>query len=184
VPGTLRSQAGDAEGGLDQNASNVANAYGICVPRMGPAASLGAVAGVAELLAVPGLEVAAPEEPVIADALVGVPVGQRLVEPVVGLEDVVMRPAVDDAVCVIIVVEVDDVIGDEVHGAVELSEGSVEERLHSLTARAVAAVGHVLGEQGRDGVEILAVDSERVPLRQLADPVTGDELFDGVHGLS
>ena len=114
--GQEHAQEGGAVGGRAQNASNVANAFGICGPAhrslalAGQFHTFGAVVGVAELLAVPGLEAAAPEEPVVADTFVRVPVGERLVEPVLGFEHVVLGPAVDDAVRVVVVVEVDDVV--------------------------------------------------------------------------
>src|SRR5262249_34734662 len=94
--------------------------------------ALGPVMRVPDLLPIPRLELAASEQPFVTYALVGVPVRDRLIEPVLGSEHMVMRSAVDDTVCMVVVVEVDDVVGDEVHGAVELPEDVVVERLHSL----------------------------------------------------
>ncbi len=123
------------------------------------------------MLAIPRLHAAASEEPVLADAFIGVPVRQRLIEPVSRVEHVVLRKAVDNTARVIVVIEVDDVVGDQVHRTVECAQRLVVERLHAVTAGAISAIVDVLDEQPGDPVEILTVDCQRVPLSQVMNLV-------------
>src|SRR5207302_689630 len=80
-------------------------------------------------------------------------------------------PAVDDAVSVVVAVEVDDVVADQVHRAVEQPKALVVERLDARPARPVAAVVDIVGEEHGQAVDILAVDRDRVALGQLTDLV-------------
>ena len=115
------------------------------------------------------------------DPNIGIPIGQRLVEPVLGLEHVVLSEAIDDAVSMVGFVQIDDVVGHQVHGAVELAQGLVVKAPHPIEALPKASVVYVGSEKARYGIEILAVDGEGVAQRQLLDGVAIDEALKVVH---
>ena len=85
-----------------------------------------AMLGMAEVLAIPRSQPAAAEAPfgagAVAHPFIRVEVGECFVEPVLGLEHMMARLAVHDAVRMRVVVEVDHVVRDEVHRAVKVPQ--------------------------------------------------------------
>src|SRR5713101_4956192 len=134
-----------------------------------------------ELLLVPELRIPAAEVPPVVVALVGVEVDHGEIEPVFRFEHVVVGPAVDHAMGAVVAVEVDDVISDHVHGAMERPEDVVVEDLHPLTPSAVPPVVDVFDEEHRDGLEVLRVDRHSVAGRELVDLVAGYQFLQRVH---
>ena len=69
-----------------------------------------------------------------------------------------LAAAVDDALSMVGVVQIDYVVGDEVEGAVEVAQGLVVEASYSIGAVTEASVVHVGSEEAGQGVEVLAVE--------------------------
>jgi hypothetical protein len=134
--------------------------------------------GVAELLAVPRFEDATAKEPFIANTLVRVEVRECHVKPVLRVEDVMLGAAVDKTVGVEIVVELDGMVGNQVHRAMEIPENMVVVRLDSVTSGPVTAIVDVLDKERGDAVHILAVDRDGIPIRQLMNLVARDQLVE------
>lgn len=97
------------------------------------------------------------------------------------VEAVVVHSAVEDPVSVVVVVEVDDVIGDQMHGAMESAEDVVEERPDPFPTRPVSPARNVLGEETNEGVDVLGVDSDCITVSQLADLLTRQQRLELCH---
>ena len=99
---------------------------------------------------------------------VRVPVLQHaLVPAAVGPPELVV--AVDDAVRVVGVVEVDHVVADEVHRHLRLAQRLHEPDPQRVAAALLAPDPHVGGEQRDHHVHVARVERERVAVRELLD---------------
>lgn len=143
--------------------------------------SFSAMLRVAEFLAVPRSDLTSTEHPFFVDALVRVPICERHVEPVVGIRHMVVSSAVHDPSCARVIVEVDEVVADEVHGAVEPAKGPIIEPADSLAPGSEPTVVDVLDKQRRNAVEVLGIHRHGVAERELADLIPGDDLVELVH---
>ena len=108
------------------------------------------------------------EAPLAFDACVFIPVLDRsnLPLPRIGLLQLVA--AVHDAVRVVRIVEVDDVIGDLVNGGSRLAHRLREPRFECITTRGVASDANIGGEQLDQGIHVAGVERECVPVGKLA----------------
>ena len=106
-------------------------------------------------------------------ALVGVPVLDHADHPLAGAVDLV--PAVDDAVGVVFVVEVDDVVADEVDACLELAERADEPLPQRGAAPLVAPHLDVVDEEGHEVVDVSRVEGQAVAVGQLPDLPVGVE---------
>jgi hypothetical protein len=87
------------------------------------------------------------------------------------LKDVVLRNAVDHAAGMVCVVEIDQMVRDEVHRAMEFAEGLVIETAHPLAAASEATIVDVWCEQLRQCVEVLTIHRQGVAYGQVLDCV-------------
>ena len=90
------------------------------------------------------------EAPLAVDAHIVVPVLQHAHLPLIGGGLFEFVVAVDDAVRVIGVIEVDDVVADEVHRGPGPSQDLREPRLDRVAPASVTAYAHVRREQSRE----------------------------------
>ena len=135
------------------------------------------MAGIAEFLAVPRLEPASTKVPLVSVALVGVPICEGPVVPMLyWRHHVMVGPAVDNPVGPVLAIEVDHVVANHVHRAVKTAELMIVERLDAFPAGTVTTVVDVLDEEGCQGVQVLAVHRHPVAVRELTDLVSRHEL--------
>src|SRR5207244_899832 len=116
------------------------------------------------------------EVPDPGTTLVGVTVLDLLNDPLTILLG--LRVAVDDTARVILVGEVDDVIGDLQDRHADHRERSIEVSAQRVAAVGVATHPNVVDEQRHEAVDVTGVGGERIAIRKLVDGFVAEEAVD------